>query len=229
MSSVTTLLLGNKLIDVDYNGQIAQPVLLLSSRSGNKIGVIQNVSNINITHPLADVAELSFDVIKEIDGITYDDWDKLKDFKLVQIPYDNTWFEATVSIDEENEIVKHVTCVHANEAELSQLNLYETEINTEADIERTDYIETVFYNEENPKASLLHRILKDKAPHYQIYHVDDSLKDIFRVFSFNGDSIQDALNRIAEEINCLFIYGEWSEEAAGFTYDDSEIANDPTT
>lgn len=211
MSSVTTLLLGNKLIDVDYNGQIAQPVLLLSSRSGNKIGVIQNVSNINITHPLADVAELSFDVIKEIDGITYDDWDKLKDFKLVQIPYDNTWFEATVSIDEENEIVKHVTCVHANEAELSQLNLYDTEINTEADIERTDYMETVFYNEENPKASLLHRILKDKAPHYQIYHVDDSLKNIFRVFSFNGDSIQDALNKIAEEVNCLFIYGEWSE------------------
>ena len=25
------------------------------------------------------------------------------------------------------------------------------------------------------------------------------------------------------------VYGEWSEEAAGFTYDDSEIANDPTT
>lgn len=211
MSSVTSLLQGNKLIDIDKNGQIEQPVLVLSSRGGDKIGVIQNVSNINVTHPLADVAELSFDVTKEINGETYADWDKIKDFKFIQMPYDNTWFEATVSIDEENEIVKHVTCTHANESELGQLNLYDTEINTESDIERDDYEETVFYNEENPKASLLNRILKDKAPHYQIYHVDDSLKGLFRVFSFNGDSIQDALNKIAEEANCLFIYGEWHE------------------
>lgn len=211
MSGVTSLLQCNKLIEIDENGQIEQPVLVLSSRGGDKIGVIQNVSNINVTHPLADVAELSFDVTKEIDGKTYADWDKIKDFKFIQMPYDNTWFEATVSIDEENEIVKHVTCAHANEAELGQLNLYDTEINTESDIERDDYEETYFYNEENPKASLLNRILKDKAPHYQIYHVDDSLKGLFRVFSFNGDSIQDALNKIAEEVNCLFIYGEWDE------------------
>ena len=211
MSDVTALLQGNKLIDVDANGQIAQPVLVLSSRGGDKIGVIQNVSNINVTHPLADVAELSFDVTKEIDGNVYADWYKIKDFKFIQMPYDNTWFEATVSIDEENEIVKHVTCTHANESELGQLNLYETEINTESDIGRSDYVETVFYDEENHNASLLHRILKDKAPHYQIYHVDDSLKGLFRVFSFNGDSIQDALNKIADEVNCLFVYGEWSE------------------
>ena len=211
MSNVLALLHGNKLIDIDKNGQIEQPVLVLSSRGGNKIGVIKNVSSINITHPLADVAELSFDVTKEVDGEAYGDWDEIKDFRFIQMPYDNTWFEATVSIDEENEIVKHVTCVHANEAELGQLNLYETEINTENDIGRDDYVETVFYNENNPKASLLHRILKDKAPHYQIYHVDDSLKDIFRVFSFNGESIHDALNRIAEEVNCLFVYGEWDE------------------
>ena len=211
MSDVTALLQGNKLIDVDASGQIAQPVLVLSSRGGDKIGVIQNVSNINVTHPLADVAELSFDVTKEIDGNVYADWYKIKDFKFIQMPYDNTWFEATVSIDEENEIVKHVTCTHANESELGQLNLYETEINTESDIGRSDYVETVFYDEENHNASLLHRILKDKAPHYQIYHVDDSLKGLFRVFSFNGDSIQDALNKIADEVNCLFVYGEWSE------------------
>jgi len=211
LSDVTALLQGNKLIDVDANGQIAQPVLVLSSRGGDKIGVIQNVSSINVTHPLADVAELSFDVTKEIDGNVYADWYKIKDFKFIQMPYDNTWFEATVSIDEENEIVKHVTCTHANESELGQLNLYETEINTESDIGRSDYVETVFYDEENHNASLLHRILKDKAPHYQIYHVDDSLKGLFRVFSFNGDSIQDALNKIADEVNCLFVYGEWSE------------------
>ena len=199
------------IIEVGFDGKPVVPTLVLASRSGRKIGVIQNVQSINTTHPLSDVAELSFDVYKTIDGKEYSDWDKLKDFKLIQIPRTNDWFEAQVSVDEENDIVKHVTCVHANEAELGQLNLYETEINTESDIDRDDYKETYFYNEEDPTASLLNRILKDKAPHYQIYHVDSTLVHLFRQFSFNGTSIQDALNEIAEECGCIFKYGEWSE------------------
>ena len=203
--------LSDGLIEMGVDGRPSEPILVLSSRGGNKIGAIQNVRSINITHPLSDVAELSFDVYKEIDGVTYKDWDKIKDFKFIQMPHDNNWFEAKVTLDEENEIIKHVTCVHANEAELGQLNLYEVEINTDADIERDDYEETFFYNEDNPKASLLHRILSDKAPHYQIYHVDDTLKGLWRQFSFNVTSIQDALNQIAGEVGCLFVYGEWSE------------------
>ena len=203
--------LNDSLIEIGADGQPIEPTLVLSSRGGNKIGAIQNVRNINTTHPLSDVAELSFDVYKVVDGIEYKDWDNIKDFKFIQIPYNNTWFEAKVTLDDEDDIVKHVTCVHANEAELGQLNLYEVEINTDADIERDDYEETFFYNENNPKASLLHRILSDKAPHYQIYHVDNSLKGLWRQFSFNGTSIQDALNQIAEEVGCLFVYGEWAE------------------
>ena len=203
--------LNNSLIEIGADGQPIEPTLVLSSRGGNKIGAIQNVRSINITHPLSDVAELSFDVYKVVDGVEYKDWNKIKDFRLIQIPYNNTWFEAKVTLDEEDDIVKHVTCVHANEAELGQLNLYEVEINTDADIERDDYEETFFYDEDNPKASLLHRVLSDKAPHYQIYHVDDSLKGLWRQFSFNGISIQDALNQIAEEVGCLFVYGEWSQ------------------
>lgn len=203
--------LNNSLIEIGADGQPIEPTLVLSSRGGNKIGAIQNVRSTNITHPLSDVAELSFDVYKVVDGVEYKDWNKIKDFRLIQIPYNNTWFEAKVTLDEEDDIVKHVTCVHANEAELGQLNLYEVEINTDADIERDDYEETFFYDEDNPKASLLHRVLSDKAPHYQIYHVDDSLKGLWRQFSFNGTSIQDALNQIAEEVGCLFVYGEWSQ------------------
>ena len=199
------------IIEVGDGGVPTPPILVLSSRGGNKIGAIRNVTGIEQTHPLSDVAELSFDVTKGTGKNEYSDWDKLKDFKLIQIPRENTWYEAKVTVDEEDDLVKHVTCTHANEAELGQLNLYEVEINTEADIERDDYKETFFYDEDDPSASLLHRILKDKAPHYQIYHVDTTLTRLFRQFSFNGTSIQDALNEIAEECNCLFVYGEWFE------------------
>lgn len=199
------------ILEVGSDGLPIEPTLVLSSRGGHKIGVIKNATNIEITHPLSDVAELSFDVYKQVGDKKYKDWDKLKDFKLVQIPRENTWFEAKVSLDEEDDIVKHVTCTHANESELGQLNLYDVEINTEADIDRDDYKPTFFYREDDPGASLLNRILRDKAPHYQIYHVDDTLKGLFRQFSFNGTSIQDALNQIGQECDCLFVYGEWYE------------------
>lgn len=199
------------IIEIGADGQAVDPIIVLSSRGGNKIGAIPNVQSIERTHPLNDVAELSFDVYKENNGKVCANWDGIKDFKFIHLPYDNSWFEAHVTLDEENDTVKHVSCTHANEAELSQLNLYETEINTENDIARDDYESTVFYDEDNPNASLLHRILKDKAPHYQIYHVDGSLKKLFRTFSFDGVSIHDALNQIAEEVNCIFIYGEWRE------------------
>lgn len=45
-----------------------------------------------------------------------------------------------------------------------------------------DYtIPSVLYRENNPKASILNRLL-DKAPHYHIGHVDTSLKNIQRSF-----------------------------------------------
>lgn len=198
-------------IEIGSDGQPIEPTLILSSRGGHKIGVIQNAQEIVRTHPLNSPSELSFDVYKFTENGKCDYWDEIVDFKFVTIPYNNDWYEATVSIDEEVDTVKHITCTHANEAELSQLKLYETEINTENDIARDDYVETVFYNEDNPKASLLHRMLADKAPHYQIYHVDDTLKNIFRIFSFNGVDILSAFQQVATEVQCLFVFGEWSE------------------
>lgn len=48
----------------------------------------------------------------------------------------------------DGEIVKHLTCTSLGEAELSQINLHGVEINTEADIERYDYVKpTVLFDE----------------------------------------------------------------------------------
>lgn len=55
------------------------------------------------------------------------------------------------------------------------------------------------------QSSLMHRVLKDKAPHYSIEHVDDSLKNIQRVFSTDGTSIYEFLSgEVSEQVNCLF-------------------------
>ena len=218
---MTDLRYRNKL-EIDVDGSLITPTIVLCTRSGKKIGVLQNIQSLKRSHPMNDVAEMSFDVYKFIDGRKEPYWDLIKNFKLICLPSEPEnkykWYEITVNIDETTDTIKHITAIHANEAELGQLMLYEVEINTEDDINRDDYetitigekeYGTVFYNPEHPKNSLLHRILADKASHYQIIHVDDTLKNIQREFSFNGTSIVDALNQtIGQEIQCLFVFGE---------------------
>ena len=63
---------------------------------------------------------------------------------------------------------------------------------------------TVLWNANNPQASLLSRIT-EKAPHYKIRHVDESIKRIQRTFTFDNISIYDAFQEIATEIKCIFI------------------------
>lgn len=212
----------NNNLETDVDGTLIQPIIVLCTRSGKKIGVINNIQNLRMNHPMNDTAEISFDVYKFADGIKENHWDLIKNFKLICLPTvsDNKykWYEISVNIDETTDTIKHITGLHANEAELGQLMLYEVEINTEDDIDRDDYetitidnkeYGTVFYCPEHPKNSLLHRILSDKASHYQIIHVDNTLKNIQREFSFNGISIVDAMRQnIAQEIQCLFIFGE---------------------
>lgn len=192
--------------ELNLDNRIEMPIII-ESKSGQKYGVIEEAFSFHHTHPLSDVSEISFDYYKELDGVRQPVWDELKNFRLAYLPACNLWYEITVQIDEANDCIKHVNGLHANEAELGQLMLYEIEINTEADIDREDYVVTKFYNEEDPSGSLLDRILHDKAPYYDIIHVDDSLKDIQRQFSFDGTSIYDAFMDIAEEVECLFVFG----------------------
>lgn len=181
------------------------PTLVLANRKGDKLGVIPS-SNLVVSDALKTHSELSFKVYKTLNGVDYPDWDKIKDFQLLWCKEWNEFFELNVELNESNEIVKDVIATSLSEAELSQTNLYNVEINTEDDIAREDYKDpTVFYNTSDSKSSLLNRIL-EKVPHYEIKHVDTSLKDIQRTFSFDGKSVYDALQEIEEEINCLFVF-----------------------
>lgn len=195
-------------IELDTDNKPIIPNTVLANRNSTHIGVIQNVQGVRTANHLVDADEISFDVYQTLDGVPCALWNQIQDFMLVYVPSYEIWYETRVSIDEDNKSVKHVECIQAQQAELSQLSLHEVEINTEDDIARDDYTEAKFYNPENPSASILNRILADKAPHYSIYHVDDSLKDIVREFSFDGTYITDALQEIAEEVNCLFVFGE---------------------
>lgn len=198
-------------INFDANGQPEEPTLILAKKNGDKLGKI-NAHSIALSGNLNDANEITFTVYKYIDNELDPLWDKIADFKLVYYVETDSYFEIKVEIDESNETKKTVFATSLGEAELSQIMLYNIEINTEIDIERDEYVlSTVLYNDEHPEASLLHRLL-EKAPHYSIGHVDDSIKNIQRTFSFDDKSIYDAFQEISEEINCLFVFPSNSDE-----------------
>ena len=191
-------------IRFDAAGNPEAPTVVLARRNGEKLGQI-DAKNINISDSLNDASEMSFKVYKYLDGKECVLWDEIVNFKLVYCVEWNTWFEITVELDESNDIVKTVFATELEHAELGQIMLYNIEINTETDIAREDYKKpTVIFDETDPSVSLLNRIM-EKAPHYEITHVDSSIASIQRTFTFDSVSLYDAFQNIAEEIQCIFI------------------------
>ena len=191
-------------IRFDVAGNPEAPTVVLARRNGEKLGQI-DARDIGISDSLNDASEMSFKVYKYLDGKECVLWDEIVNFKLVYCVEWNTWFEIAVELDESSDVIKTVFATELEHAELGQIMLYNIEINTETDIAREDYEKpTVLFDETDPSISLLNRIM-EKAPHYEITHVDSSIASIQRTFTFDNISLYDAFQNIAEEIQCIFI------------------------
>lgn len=194
-------------IDFDAAHNPQSPTVILAKKNGDKLGRIDAVE-IESTDSMNDASEISFKVYKTVDENKNNLWDEIVNFRLIYCLEWNQWFEITVETDEDTKTVKTVTGINLGRAELSQIMLYNVEINTEDDIAREDYDKdhpTIFYNPDRPSSSLLHRML-EKAPHYTIGHVDSTIAKIQRTFSFDDKSICDGFQDVAEEIKCLFVF-----------------------
>lgn len=163
---------------------------------------LHNAGNLGLAVDDPCMLELSFSVPLSLVNNKF--WEQIKDFKLAWAREWNILFEIYVELNEADETIKNISAKSLGEVELSQIKLYNIEINTETDIEREDYEPTILFDESNAGTSLLNRIM-EKAPHYKIRHVDSSIANIQRTFEFNNTTIYDAFQRIAEEIDCLFV------------------------
>ncbi len=190
-------------IKFDNENRAISPTLVLATRSGHKLGCIPT-QHIVLHGSMTNGYELSFTVSKYDNWEKAELWDELEDFKLLWSPEWDVWFEIDVTTNEADETTKSISAVSVGEAELSQVMLYDIEINTETDIARSDYKPTIIYNSEDPSASLLDRIM-EKTPHYSIRHVDASIAKLQRTFSFDNKSLRDTLLEICKEVNALLI------------------------
>ena len=194
-------------IRFDKQHNAMKPTLVLMTKGGNKIGALP-ASSIVFRTSMREYSEFSFDIYKE-KCADLEVWNKLVDFKLLWAVEWNKLYELKINLKESTETVKSIEARSLGESELSQINLYNIEINTEADISRDDYKPTILYcaksdNNFSKYDSLLTRIT-EKVPHYEIKEVDKSIANIQRTFTFDGKSIYDSFQEISEEIQCLFI------------------------
>ena len=190
----------------DVNNNVEMPELIIGKKNYDKLGAITNVVDLSYDYYLMSANTISFTVHKIVDGMECTYWEQIRDKRLVYLKEFNEWFEIAVNIEESTDSVKNVTGKALCETELGQINIINTEINTEDDIARDDYEITKFYNPSTPSASLLHRLLK-KAPNYTIKYVDKQLWDLQRSFSIDGVTIYDELvGEISEEFGCLFLF-----------------------
>jgi hypothetical protein len=179
------------------------PTFELADRIGNKLGMLDLVESITLKSSLQEPDTITFTVHKSDNGRSCRLWDKLTDFRLVHCREWDAWFQAHVTYSDDQKTTKAVHLTGLGEAETSQVLLHDVEINTESDISREDYTPTVFYDPADPKTSLLDRLLA-AAPHYTIDYVEPRLNSLQRTFSFDGITLYDALQEIAQEIGCLF-------------------------
>ena len=192
---------------INRDGSIEQDQVFLCDRMLNTICEIYPIDNLKTDMHFASNDEASFTLYKNNNNVFNPFWNKIDDLSIILVQ-GKGYFEIAVPKTDDGAIFKEITGVSLGEAETAQTNVT-LEINTDDDMDRDDYVETVLYNETNTEGSLLHRIFK-VMPHYTIGHVDDSIKNIQRTFSVSDTTVYDFLQQIAEEIGCVFVFDNFS-------------------
>ena len=195
-------------LNFNSDGSAIPLTFILGNRNGKRLGILDNVCNINTSDSTDDSPQVSFDVYKYNNNKIMHLWDELVTFKLVYIPEYDNWFEAVVEEKESDRgVMKNVSLMHLGDAELSQIRVYGLDINTEDSIIYDEnYKPTVLYDAHDPAHSLLHRVMSF-APHYTHFSVDlpDSVCQLQRTFSFNDQTVLECLKTISEELSLFII------------------------
>lgn len=213
------------------DGTVEQDKIFICNRLLEVQGQIDPVENLNVKSCLNQNGEISFRIYKNNNGNIHPYWDKIDDIGIVLVE-NKGYYEISVPDTEEDAIFKEVHGITLGEAESSQ-KLITIWFNDENDAnwlprenENPDINHpSVFFNESDPYHSILHRTM-DYLPHYTISHVDDSLKNIQRIFSCENQSIYDFLHTIEEELECIFIFDKFSRSIS--CYDLKEHCTNPS-
>ena len=197
-----------------------EPTLVLMTKSGKRYGTLKYY-NLVLSDDLNNGASCSFDVYKynnpslntQSEAHERTDfantaektpfWDYITNGKIIWISELNMLFEIEVSLRTRDSISKSISGTLLGKSELNRTMIFSTEINTEDDIAREDYVATKFYDIKNPDSSLLNRLFS-KTPQYNVFSENNELNKIQRIYKFDNKTLNDCLSEISNDCGCLF-------------------------
>lgn len=195
------------------DGKIKIPDFVLCKASKNKIGTLRCVDK-KMSIKFNDIGSVSFKIYRYIDNEPNPYYDLVKGSKYIYVPDINYYRITSCNLQSEDTENEYKECT----AEETQCNLLNRKLDTfiinmgtvesvEYDEDPNKVVRVKFYNEFNQDRSLLHLILREKAPEWTIGHVDTELCDLERSFEV---SIQDVYSFLTQDVatafDCIFFF-----------------------
>lgn len=207
-------------------GNYTKPKIFLCETDKQKMGVL-NTADTHVSLKFNTYSELTFNIDRTyIDTLTGNKnthlfYDRIEHPRLILL--ENIGYFQIQAPDMSSDGFRESKTITAYSSEyvLSQKYITDLHINTgEVDSVEVIFSEetgstlepVVFYNEANPRLSLLHLALEGVYG-WKIGHIDDSLKTLARSFDIDRQSVYDFLmNDVCEKCNCYFVFDTFKNE-----------------
>lgn len=209
-----------------FTGNYTKPKIFLCETDKQKMGIL-NTTDTHVSLKFNTYSELSFNIDRTyIDTLTGNRnthlfYDRIEHPRLILL--ENIGYFQIQAPDMSSDGLRESKTITAYSSEyvLSQKYITDLHINTgEVDSVEVIYSEetgstlepVVFYNEANPKLSLLHLALEGVYG-WKIGHIDESLKTLARSFDIDRQSVYDFLvNDVCEKCNCYIVFDTLKNE-----------------
>ena len=207
-------------------GNYVKPKIFLCETDKQKMGVL-NTTDTHVSLKFNTYSELTFNIDRTyIDMLTGQKnthlfYDRIEHPRLILL--DNIGYFQIQAPDMSTDNFKESKTITAYSSEyaLSQKYITDLHVNTgEVDSIEVIYSEetgstlepVAFYNEANPRLSLLHLALEGVYG-WKIGHIDDSLKTLARSFDIDRQSVYDFLmNDVCKKFNCYIVFDTLKNE-----------------
>lgn len=209
-----------------FTGTYVKPKIFLCETDKQKMGVL-NTTDTKVSLKFNTYSELSFNIdrtyINTLTGEkhTHLFYDRIEHPRLILLDNIGYFQIQAPDMSTDNFRESKTITAYSSEYALSQKYITDLHINTgEVDSVEVIYSEdtgnalepVTFYNQANPRLSLLHLALEGVYG-WKIGHVDDSLKTLARSFDIDRQSVYDFLmNDVCEKCNCYIVFDTLKNE-----------------
>ena len=209
-----------------FTGTYVKPKIFLCETDKQKMGIL-NTTDTQVSLKFNTYSELSFNIDRTyIDTLTGNKnthlfYDHIEHPRLILLDNIGYFQIQAPDMSTDNFRESKTVTAYSSEYALSQKFITDLHINTgEVDSVEVIYSEetgsplepVIFYNEANPRLSLLHLALEGIYG-WKIGHIDESLKTLARSFDVDRQSVYDFLmNDVCEQFNCYIVFDTLKNE-----------------